>query len=293
MTNRNGIIAYLLIAFGMAWSCWEISTRLGDSHKNPLFSTIYYMAPFAPAVATFVVRKWVTREGFADAGLRLNLRRWPYYLVAWLLPLPVVGFIVVTAPLLGLGTPDFSLVRGIKYMYPAGAPALLPQHLWMLVGVLLTEAIFAAPYSFGEEFGWRGYLQLRLFPDRPVLSAVVTGLIWGAWPLSFRGYSYPDNPLVGSLCFYPVGGIVLAIIFGWLRVKTGSVWSCSLAHAATNSIGASLTVLLFGGGASLLFVLYVGILGLIPLGALSAWIVFTGQLKPANEAAGKTKQAYS
>ena len=29
---------------------------------------------FVPAIATFVVRKWITREGFADAGLRLNLR---------------------------------------------------------------------------------------------------------------------------------------------------------------------------------------------------------------------------
>jgi len=30
----------------------------------------------------------------------------------------------------------------------------------------------------------------------------------------------------------------------------------------------------------LVFISYVGILGLIPLGALSAWIILTGQLSP-------------
>ncbi len=38
-------------------------------------------------VAAFVARRWVTREGFADAGLWPNIRRsWPYYLFAWLWP---------------------------------------------------------------------------------------------------------------------------------------------------------------------------------------------------------------
>jgi hypothetical protein len=44
-----------------------------------------------------------------------------------------------------------------------------------------------------------------------------------------------------------------------------------------------MSILLFGGGASLLYVLDLGILGWVPLGALSAWIVLTGQLNPATE----------
>jgi hypothetical protein len=62
-------------------------------------------------------------------------------------------------------------------------------------------------------------------------------------------------------------------------LHTGSVWSASLAHASTNSIGGSLTLLLFMGGPNWILVNYLGILGWIPLGALCAWIVFTGQLK--------------
>jgi len=104
MKNRKGVIAYLLIAFGMAWACWEVPIRLGISISNALFfKTALLVGAFAPAIAAFVVRKWITREGFADAGLRLNLRKWPYYLVALLLPLVVVGCIVVLAPLFGIG----------------------------------------------------------------------------------------------------------------------------------------------------------------------------------------------
>src|ERR1039458_9832743 len=115
MKNRKGVIAYLVIAFGMAWAFWEIPIRLGFSLNNPLFKIASFPAVFAPAIAAFIVRKWITREGFADAGLRLNLRKWPYYIVAWLLPLVVVGCIVVLAPLLGLGEADFSFGRGVSY----------------------------------------------------------------------------------------------------------------------------------------------------------------------------------
>ena len=74
--NRKGVIAYLLIAFGIAWILWEGVIRLGTS-LNPIVKGILMLpTAFAPAIATFVVRKWITREGFAEAGLRLNLRKW-------------------------------------------------------------------------------------------------------------------------------------------------------------------------------------------------------------------------
>ncbi len=164
-------------------------------------------------------------------------------------------------------------------------PAWTPHSLFPLLCIWLVQAILSAPISFGEEFGWRGYLQKRLFPENPVLSAVGTGVIWGLWhfPAAIRGYSYPDNPIVGALIMYPIFGAVLSIIYGWLVQKTGSIWSSSLAHAAANAVGGDLFIILFGGGASFLYASIGGILGLIPLGALSAWIVFTGQLKAAVE----------
>ena len=64
MKNGKGVIAYLLIAFGMAWACWEIVIRLGISMSNPLFQIAAIPGAFAPAIAAFLVRKWITRDGF-------------------------------------------------------------------------------------------------------------------------------------------------------------------------------------------------------------------------------------
>ncbi len=102
-SHRKGIIAYLLVAFGLAWAGFETIYRVkGLSHFTVLVPTA--LSAFAPAIACFVVRKWVTREGFADAGLRLHLRKWPYYLVAWLLPVAVMACVVILAPIFHAGT---------------------------------------------------------------------------------------------------------------------------------------------------------------------------------------------
>ena len=282
-SKTRGITVYLLIAFGIAWILWEIPLQLGISPRDLLFQLVALPGAFAPAAAAIIVRKWVTREGFADAGLRLNLRRWPYYLVAWLLPLPVTAIIVALAVVLGVGRPDFSLMRALRALAPEGAsvPAV-PSNLLLVVPVqLLVTSLLATPILWGEEFGWRGYLQIRLLHKRPLLAAVATGLIWGVWhyPLNLRGYNFPGHPLLGLVAF-PVSTVLLSIIFGWLRLKTASVWAASLAHAATNAVGGSLTTLLFAGGPDLAFVGYLGLLGWVPLGALCAWIVLGGHLQP-------------
>ena len=101
----------------------------------------------------------------------------------------------------------------------------LPAYIWFVLPFqLVIGALIGAHLSWGEEFGWRGYLQLRLFGDRPLLSAVATGIIWGVWhyPVNLRGYNFPDQPLIGLVVF-PVGTILPSIIFGWMRLRTGSV----------------------------------------------------------------------
>jgi membrane protease YdiL (CAAX protease family) len=282
--KTRGIVSFLLLAFGIAWISWEIPIRLGMSPHNPLFQLAALPGEFAPAIAAISVRQWITREGFADAGLRPNWRRWSYYLAGWLLPLAVTTCIVILVTTLGLGQPDFTLKRALAALTPGNAGSLptIPAYLWAVIPVeLLITALIATPILWGEEFGWRGYLQLRLLGQRPLLATIATGVIWGMWhlPLNIRGYNFPDHPLIG-LAVFPVSTTLISIIFGWLRLRTGSIWASSLAHAATNAVGSSLTTLLFMGGPNTIFASYLGILSWIPLGALSAWIILTGQLKP-------------
>jgi uncharacterized protein len=291
-TKTKGIIAYILISFGMAWILWEIVFRLGISTGSPYFQLASLPSGFAPAIAAIIVRKWITREGFGDAGLWPRFRKsWRYYLIALFLPVVVMAIIILLAAVTGLGQPDFTLMRALKTLAPNGDLNGLPPYLpFVVISELPFTAILATPLLWGEEFGWRGYLQIRLLAERPVLAAVATGIIWGIWhyPVNLRGYNYPEHPILGLLVF-PIGTVLLSIIFGWLFLKSGSIWVNSLAHAATNAIGGSLTFLLFTGGGDFLYVSYLGILGWVPLGAIALWIILTGRLKPKSEMLAESK----
>lgn len=282
----KGVIAYLIMAFGLAWGAWLIPLCFGLGLGKPSFIPFLIVGAFAPAIAAIVVRKWVTREGFADAGLRLNLRgNKRFYLVAWLLPLAVVAGIILLAIAFNVARPDFALSYVLEKapLEVGGAMTKIPVPLrFPLVSILqgLIVALIATPILWGEEFGWRGYLQNRLFRGRPLLAAIVTGLIWGVWhyPINLQGYNFPEDTKLGLIVF-PISTVLLSIVFGWLMEKTGSVWTPSLAHAATNAVGAGATVVLFMGQPNWILTSYVGVLAWIPLGALCAWIVITGQLE--------------
>jgi len=289
MSARNnitrGIIAYLLITFAMSWSFWCIPLLFGLTLRSPFYFLFLLPGAFSPAIAAVVVRKWITREGFADAGLVLNFRnKRRYYLIAWLLPSLVVAAILLLAVIFRISTPDFSLERAMNTLGSGKNPLeAVPRPIRFPVVAFqaLLTAIITTPLLWGEEFGWRSYLQIRLMAHRPLLAAIITGVIWGIWhyPINLQGYNYPDNRILG-LFIFPVFTVLLSIILGWLRIKTGSVWSASFAHAATNAIGGGLTMLLFMGGPNWIFVGYPGILSWIPLGVLCAWIILTGQLAP-------------
>lgn len=261
----KGVAWFLVLCFGLAWGWWEAVLLAGVSVFDWRFQFYVLPGAFAPAIAAFVVRKWITREGFADAGLRPNIRRWPYYLLAWLLPLLVVAIIVAEAMLLGIGQPDFTLDRAIangiagRDLRAADNPGLL------IVPQVMTVALLSIPLLWGEEFGWRGYLQIRLFADRPIVAAITTGFIWAIWhfPLTLRGYNYPDAPVLGSLLFIPVT-IMISYILGWIRAHSGSIWAASLGHAATNAIG-GLALLWLAGTAGPLMISYAGVLAFPPL----------------------------
>jgi membrane protease YdiL (CAAX protease family) len=273
--SMKGIVAYLILAFGIAWVSWAFIPHA--SAANPTLITLYVLpGAFAPAFATFVVRKWITREGFGDAGLGLHLSNWRYYLFGWFLPIPVLAFIVVAAIALRIEHPDFSMAQGLAHLAPhAKTSAAIAGKAGYLVPLeLFFAALVATPVLFGEEFGWRGYLQLRLFPRSPTLAAVSTGIVWGLWhvPIILRGYEFAGDPAIAIAAFC-VTTVLISIIFGWLREKSGSIWVTSLAHSATNVIGGSLSVLWFADHSKSLFVNYGGVLSWVPLGLLCIWIV--------------------
>jgi uncharacterized protein len=276
----KAILWFLAIAFLPAWITWEIAIASGLDVLSWQMQLFLVPGACCPALATFVVRKWITREGFDDLKLRLG-SGWFLYLWAWLLPLFVVGGMAALGVALGLGTPDFTLAQAIA-AEPVGRDLSMMQGLGLLIvpQVLLT-ALVMTPVLFGEEFGWRGFLQRRLFPNAPALSALVTGLIWGVWhyPLILRGYNYPDQPLLGAALF-TVFTVLVSYIFGWFYRRSGSIWCASLAHAATNTVG-SLSLLWLAGMGPPILISYGGVLALAPLTAVAIVLALIDRYRPA------------
>ncbi len=272
-----GLAAFLGIAFGFAWAFWIPVWLLGIPPSSGVAQAALIAGFFGPAIAAIVVRLVVTREGFADAGLVPDLRHtWRYYVVAWLWPLPVVGAVIGLVVLLGLGTPDFTLGQG-------GTSA---ASLAVAYGGLLLGAILWTPFFFAEEFGWRGYLQVRWFRERPLLAAVGTGLVWGVWhfPAALAGL-IPNGHGLLSLALLPWYMVWFSILLGWLRARAGSVWVACAAHSANNMILAPLgTVVGLSNGMGDLLLSPTGRLLVIPVGLLCGWIVWSGRVRPVDVA---------
>ncbi|WP_280401512.1 CPBP family intramembrane glutamic endopeptidase [Nocardia carnea] len=224
--QRRGIRWFLLLTFAGAWIPWGIAGVAGYSLDDPVVQLLTGGA-FVPALAAVITRRWITREGFVDAGLRLRLgRQWRSYVVAALLPLGVLAAALALAVLLGLWHPepgDF------------GSAAVLFLVLTPMIPVV------AAPIFFGEEFGWTAYLRDRLLPGRPVATTFATGLIWGIWhwPLPWVGYlgagGSATDAFLAMLMWLPLS-IELEFLIGWLWARSGSVWPAAVLHGGSNLV---------------------------------------------------------
>ncbi len=271
-SNARGVVAYLIGAFTIAWADLAVAGYLGFSSDPQQYRVATLPAVFAPAVAAYVVRKWVTREGFSDAGLRPNLRkRWPYYLFAWFYP-----------GLMAVGAIALMMCMGARPAEPIPAFWLLfrvaPLPLELTVGSLAASTLI-----WGEEFGWRGYLQVRLLARRPALAAVATGLIWALWhaPGLLWG-AVLSIDLALSAVVLAMGAVLGSVVLGWLRLRTGSIWPATLFHAAQNtaiSAGTLTTLISVMAGRGWDWSWISWVLYLIPLAALCVWILVTRQLR--------------
>ncbi|WP_106401551.1 CPBP family intramembrane glutamic endopeptidase [Actinocorallia populi] len=275
-TTGRGVAVFLAIAFVPAWAWLLIGHFLfGLSALDPLLQLPF---AFAPAVAAFIVRRWVTGEGFADAGLALRLRASrPQYLIAWTGPFVLVAATVLVAVALGVEAPALSELDGLA----SGVPG------WITLPVLAVALLILTPLYGGEEFGWTGYLRPRLFPGDPHLSILTTGLIWAVWhfPLAFVGYIEFGNVAFG-LASWTVSFILQEYILAWLWLRSGNIWVVSLAHAGNNMVLALLTSHLLESRTSTVELMWISI---VPLAAVVGWLVATGRLEEgaaAQRAAG-------
>ncbi len=258
--ERAGLAVFLLLTFGVTWAI-EIGLVRRHAVGSAAYIALLTGVMFIPAVCAVVVRLFVERQGFGDAGLRWGRGR--HYVAAWLLP---VGFGVAAMGLaVWLRQAEFDpwMTKFMVQMKTSAPEVELPSfgltRVIVIVLNLLAVTVNTIP-CFGEEFGWRGYLLMRLMPMGAGRAMVVTGAIWGVWhaPIILQGHNYPDHPVLGvplmiGFC------VLLGVVFGWLRLASGSVFAAAVAHASVN--GPANTPLLFLRGRNDITTGITGLLG--------------------------------
>ncbi|MFI5938475.1 lysostaphin resistance A-like protein [Actinoplanes sp. NPDC051494] len=92
--------------------------------------------------------------------------------------------------------------------------------------------------AYAEEVGWRGYLLPRLLFLGERRALLVTGLVWTAWHLPYilctPSYHHDGNQLL-VLALFAGSVVAFSFLFGYLRLRTGSLWPAVLAHFAHNA----------------------------------------------------------
>ncbi|WP_144394405.1 CPBP family intramembrane glutamic endopeptidase [Pleionea sediminis] len=198
------------------------------------------------------------------------------FVVAWILPLLTVGTVLLLTNIFHISPVSFSLSHIIELLPSSDdAPPIPDIELLEFVVLIMLGSIPSTFVLFGEEFGWRGYLQKRLFSESPWKSAIATGLIWGIWhfPINLQGYNYPEYRFYGLLVF-PVACIFLSYILGWFYRNTSSIWAPCFSHAAFNGIAASLMVATIINKETYIITSVVGILGIVVLALVSLLMHF-------------------
>jgi uncharacterized protein len=183
------------------------------------------------------VRLLSSRESFARA--RLAGGKFKYWLVFGVGFVLFYGTQVALNAVLGLGEAVDVSAMMQQVLPPETLEAMTPVTFLVLTGAqsVLFAPLVALLIAFGEEYGWRGYLQDALIKLGRVRGIALLGVIWGLWhaPIIAMGHNYPGYPLLGILLMtiYCVG---LSFVLGYVVFKSGSVLLAAYLHALNNQV---------------------------------------------------------
>ena len=249
---------YLVVAFGLSWGMW-----VGLRGLLPL-AVRTFLAMFGPTFATIAVirvrRGHHLRHQWRETGPRIVRN-----LFGSGLALALVTFAIGAGFGLSLATGD------LKFPGNGG------ENLFQVLPLPLAIAIFWIT-AFGEEYGWRGFLQPTLSPLGGARTVVLTALVFAAWhapAILLDGFDYPKHHVLGVFDLL-VFAVPFTVVQAWLRSATGTVAAPATAHAALNAYAG----LLYASTIRTTSIIAapVGLLGTLPFAVLALMILLTGRL---------------
>lgn len=109
---------------------------------------------------------------------------------------------------------------------------------WISLAALFLNFFLLWIAFFGEEYGWRYFLQ-------PILQerygkrwgVFILGIVWGLWhmPVNFFYYNSPSSGLI-SMAGQQITCITLGIFFAYAYMKTQNIWVPVILHFLNNNL---------------------------------------------------------
>lgn len=223
------VLIFAFIAISIGWIGRGVDSLMGTPvGEEGVGQLLWIVAP----LATALFFRTFGGDGWKDFGLKPRLKQlagW-YLLALGLFPLSA-AFIVFTGVVTGLTTlQDISSARAGVFL-----------HLFLIaLAPSFVKNIF-------EEFAWRGYLAPRISSLRmnDLVGHVLVGVVWAAWHIPYYLFfldraSFAAYTSQGPTLFFPMlfaGVIAMSLVYGEIRLLTGSVWSVLLLHTVSNAVG--------------------------------------------------------
>ena len=291
------LVIYLIVTFGLTWGLlipagFALGTYQDGEASSMVMIGLIALSMFFPLVGALVANAASKPDERINLGWKpLIGKNIPSYLIAWFAP---AGIALLGCAVFFVANPQSFDPTMASYIESTAAAAGVSADELMasqpptpiLLSAILLASLTIAPFinmipAVGEEVGWRAMLfptLLELIPERAAV--LVSGIIWGLWhaPVIAMGHNYGMGyagfPLAG-ICTMTLACTALGCLMCLLRVRTGSVWPCALAHGAFNAV-ANIGVVFCIGGASLFGPSPLALVAGIPLFAVGVycWLQF-------------------
>jgi len=226
---------WILYGFLLLTMVYEIVTLIGvlAQGQSAVFQGVGNLLTTLWTLLVLFVAGQSSKEEFEQVGLQLGDTDRGVKLV-----MGVVVFFALQAGLnllLGLGQFQGQVERVYGIAVPEGS---YPLALIVAFGLAVTGVpLSGLAVVFGEEYGWRGFLQDELVKLGKRRGVLVMGLVWGFWhfPVILSGvHTYPPTSLGLGL------GLVFFVLWGFVQsyavLKTRSIWVAAFLHGVVNSV---------------------------------------------------------
>jgi membrane protease YdiL (CAAX protease family) len=220
---------FVVLAYALSWA-WVIPlAATGATVASGRGWPTQFPALLGPLLAAVLCAALAGRSRVRELVAAMGRWRigWRWWLVA---VSPVLALLAILAEqaISGVSMPTWSAFAGFSGV-PAG---------WGVLGVAGALVLIG---GFGEETGWRGYLQPTLQRRLGPLAATgIVAAVWAGWhlPQFFFIQTYKDMP-IAMLPVFLLGMAGGAVVLTWLYNHTRSILACAVWHELYNLAGGS------------------------------------------------------